>query len=214
MQKRLSSLLQAGPGEILPILPAPPRADAVPSVPQDELLSADSRRLFEAWQHWRGDRLLPHRADMDLVAISRLMPRLVVIDVKAPDAAIFRLAGTEIEQHIGQRLTGRSYIRMVPPERQQARGERTWRIATQPCAVLHHVACDWLSGQHSLLEAFGVPVLPDRAGEPVQILGVISRLPAPVWGRAEHITAMRSIALRLIDIGAGLPVLGASGSTG
>src|SRR3546814_3234720 len=95
------------------------------------------------------------RADMDLVSISRLMPRLAVIDVKAPDNALFRLAGTEIEHHFGERLTGRSYISMVPAERQQRRGELLWRIATQPCAVVQHVACDWRSGRHGVMEVFG-----------------------------------------------------------
>src|SRR3546814_12750200 len=103
------------------------------------------------------------RADMDLVSISRLMPRLAVIDVKAPDNALFRLAGTEIEHHFGERLTGRSYIRMVPAERQQRRGELLWRIATQPCAVGQHVACDWRPGRPGGMEGFGVPMQSGRA---------------------------------------------------
>src|SRR3546814_19582298 len=121
--------------------PAPGR-DAPGTAPANDMLSADSRKLFEAWQGWRGDRLLPRRADMDLVSISRLMPRLAVIDVKAPDNALFRLAGTEIEHHFGERLTGRSYIRMVPAERKQRRGEQLWLIDPQACAGVQPVACE------------------------------------------------------------------------
>lgn len=208
MNRIIQSLLHGEAGKIIPILPAPSvgsRRAPARATPADDMMSTDSRKLYEAWQGWRGDRLLPHRADMDLVSISRLMPRLAVIDVKAPDSALFRLAGTEIEQHFGERLTGRSYIRMVSPDRQQQRGELLWRIATQPCAVLQHVACDWQSGHHGVTEIFGVPVLPDRDGEPVQMLGVVSRLPPLVWDAKDHITAMRSVTLRFVDIGAGLP---------
>ena len=210
MNRIIQSLLLGEPGRIIPIRTAPARPGVSPGAtpagtPANDILSADSRRLYEAWQGWRGDRLLPRRADLDLVAISRLMPRLAVIDVKDPDTAVFRLAGTEIEQLFGQRLTGRSYIRMVPPERQKSRGELLWRIATQPCVVVQHIACDWQSGRHGVLEVFGVPMLADRDGEPVQMLGVVSRLPAPVWGEPDRIIAMRSIAMRFIDIGAGQP---------
>src|SRR3546814_18920611 len=77
------SLLHGETGKIVPILQAPtpaPGRDAPGTAPANDMLSADSRKLFEAWQGWRGDRLLPRRADMDLVSISRLMPRLAVID--------------------------------------------------------------------------------------------------------------------------------------
>lgn len=210
MNRIIQSLLHGEAGKIIPILPAPAvvsRRATARATPADDMMSADSRKLYEAWQNWRGDRLLPRRGEMDLVSISRLMPRLAVIDVKAPDSALFRLAGTEIEYHFGERLTGRSYIRMVPADLQPRRGELLWRIATQPCAVMQHVACDWQSGRHGVVEVFGVPVLPDRDGGPVQMLGVISRLPPVVWDAKDRITTLRSVTMRFIDIGAGVPAL-------
>jgi len=173
----------------------------------DAMLSADSRRLFDAWRQWRGNRLLPRRRDMDLVSISRLMPRLAVIDVQGPEQASFRLAGTEIEEKYGRRLTGRSYIKMVPAEQQRRRGELLWRMATQPCAGLQYAAYDWQSGERRELELFGLPMLPDRDGEPVQVLAVVNHLPSRRWGAVDNVVGINCRSLHFIDIGAGIPVL-------
>lgn len=200
----IRELLAARDGSSIPILRRPDAAARPEPSPLDGL-ATDSRHLFEAWKEWRGTALLPRRSAMDLVAISRLMPRLVVIDVHAPDHAVFRLAGTEIEEQYGQRLTGRSYVKMVAPERQQRRGELLWRVAQQPCGALQYVSISWASGRQRDLEFFGLPMLPDREGEPVQILGVFSRLPAPVWGRTDSVTGIRGLTLHFIDIGAGIP---------
>lgn len=208
MNRIIRNLLQGAPGTVIPIASAPPpmqgRQANSNARPQD-IMSDDSRKLFAAWQAWRGDRLLPRRADMDLVSISRLMPRLGLVDVRSAEQVTFRLAGTEIEQQFGQRLTGRSYLRLGPPERQKQHGELLWRIATQPCAMLQHISIDWQSGRRCVLEMLALPMLPDRDGDPVQLLGVVSRLPQRSWGETDRIVTLHSIMLRLIDIGAGLP---------
>ena len=173
------------------------------------VLSPESRQLLAAWQDWRGDRLLPHRRDMNLVSISRLMPQLALIELYGPDRAVFRLAGTELEQLYGATLTGRSYITMVPPERRRRRGELLWQIATRPCAAVQRSFLDWQSGRHHELELLCLPILPDDPGRPVQVLGIGSRMPQRPWGIREHandpVTAINSRRIDLIDIGAGLP---------
>src|SRR3546814_14006680 len=90
---------------------------------------------------------------------------------------------------------------MVPAERQQRRGELLWRIATQPCAVVQHVACDWRSGRHGVMEVFGVPLLADRDGEPVQMLGVVSRLPPLLWEAKDGIIPMHRPEERRVGTG-------------
>ena len=88
-----------------------------------------------------------------------------------------------------------------------------WRIVAQPCGVLEYVAFDWRSGRQGVLEIFGLPVLHDRDGEPVQMLGVISRLPPPrIWSEADSVVAMRRLSLQFIDIGAGVPAQDCSDS--
>jgi hypothetical protein len=181
------------------------------SAPPEEILTADSRTLFEVWQGWRGDRLLPRRADVDLAPLGRLMPRLALLEARSATDIVFRLAGTELERLYGRRLTGESYVTMVAPDQQASRGALLWRIAQQPCSCVQHAVFRWQSGQRSTLEIFGLPILSDRAGEPLQFIAVVSHLTprgwkAPGWGEVDPVIAMDSKTLRFIDIGAGLPV--------
>jgi hypothetical protein len=180
------------------------------SAPPEEILTADSRALFAVWQRWRGDRLLPRRADVDLAPLGRLMPRLALLEARAATDIVFRLAGTELERLYGRRLTGESYVTMVPPDEQASRGDLLWRIAQQPCSCVQHAVFRWQSGQRSTLEIFGLPILPDRDGGPLQFIAVVSHLTpqdwkAPGWGEVDPVVAMDSKTLRFIDIGAGLP---------
>ena len=92
-----------------------------PATDVEALMSGDSRHLLAAWKRWRGEHLLPHRRDMDLVSIARLMPRLVLLDVFSPQRMIFRLAGTEIESIAGMRLTGRDHILLAQPDQRASR---------------------------------------------------------------------------------------------
>lgn len=197
-------LLLNSPTTTLPNQPA-----TIGNSPPEDILSPDSRLLFAVWQGWRGDRLLPCRSDVDLAPLGKLMPRLALIEARSASDIVFRLAGTEIEQQYGRRLTGESYVTMVPPAEQQSRGTLLWRIAQQPCSCVQHAVFRWQSGQRSTLEIFGLPIRPDRDGEPLQFIAVISQLtPAgwkPVWGQTDPVIAMDSKTLRFIDIGAGLP---------
>jgi hypothetical protein len=67
--------------------------------------------LHDWWQSKRGDRPMPTRAELDPVELKAILADLVLIDVRpAPDgeghAFTYRLAGTEVDNRFGIRLTG------------------------------------------------------------------------------------------------------------
>lgn len=70
-----------------------------------------TRILLDWWQSMRGQRPMPARADLDPAALKSILPNLMLIDVR-PDVAaqdhVFtcRLAGTEIDNRFGIKLTG------------------------------------------------------------------------------------------------------------
>ncbi|MEK9970467.1 MAG: PAS domain-containing protein [Ferrovibrio sp.] len=177
----------------------------------ERLLSDDSRKLLAAWKSWRGTRLLPHRRDMDLVSIARLMPRLAILEVFSPQRMIFRLAGTDIETFTGQRLSGRNHIALAEPDFRASRGEFLWAAATQPCgAVALHGFMHPESGQPHQTESLALPILPDNAHDdpraPIQLICLASRLPMLETGQHVTATLERVAATRhFIDIGAGIP---------
>ena len=173
----------------------------------EALLSDDSRHLLAAWKRWRGERLLPHRRDMDLVSIARLMPRLVLLEAFSPQRMIFRLAGTEIETVAGLRLMGRDHIAMAQPDQRAARSRLLWGAATQPCGALaFHPILHPDSGRPHQIETFVLPVLPDTAEAPMQLIGLAARL--PVLEAGSHVTRPLEFAgatQHFLDLGGGIP---------
>lgn len=69
--------------------------------------------LFRYWDSIRGDRPLPNRCDFDPVAIPRLLPHLILVEVLRDDADgevadfRFRLIGTHVDERMNERYTGR-----------------------------------------------------------------------------------------------------------
>lgn len=179
-----------------------PRRSAV-----EAQLSEDSRHLLGAWKSWRGERLLPHRRDMDLVSVARLMPRLVLLEARGPQRMIFRLAGTEIEAVAGLRLMGRDHIALAQPDQRAARSRLLWGAATQPCGALaFHPFQHPDSGRLHQIETFVLPILPDDASAPMQLIGLAAHL--PVLESGSHVTRPLEFAgatQHFLDIGAGVP---------
>jgi hypothetical protein len=173
----------------------------------EALLSEDSRHFLAAWKRWRGRHLLPHRRDMDLVSIARLMPRLVLLEAFGPQRMIFRLAGTEIETITGLRMMGRDHIAMAQPDQRAARSRLLWGAATQPCGALaFHPISHPDSGRPHQIETFVLPVLPDDANAPMQLIGLAAHLPVVETG--SHVTRPLEFAgatQHFLDIGGGIP---------
>jgi hypothetical protein len=183
-----------------------------PATDVEALMSGDSRHLLAAWKRWRGANshntgLLPRRRDMDLVSIARLMPRLVLLDVFSPQRVIFRLAGTEIESIAGMRLTGRDHILMAQPDQRASRSRLLWGAATQPCGALaFHIVTHPDNGRLHQIETFVLPILPDDAGAPIQLIGLAAGL--PVLEAGSHVTRPLEFAgatQHFLDLGGGIP---------
>jgi hypothetical protein len=74
-------------------------------------LDNSSPLLVELHRYWsarRGAAFAPARRDIDPIDIPRLLPHLMLVDIVDGGARFrYRLAGTEIEQRVGCRMTGR-----------------------------------------------------------------------------------------------------------
>lgn len=198
--QNLRSLLDRQNGIALPV------ADTE-AFTADSLLSDDSRQFLAAWKQWRGNQLVPQRADMDLVSIARLMPKLALLDVFSPERAVFRLAGCDIENLVGMRLTGRDFVAMAAMEQRATRSRLVWQTATWPCGMLSfHALPHTGAGRAHHIEIFALPIRPNAAEAPMQVLAVASRLPGQQQGRSTKLLLEQTgVTQHCIDIGAGIP---------
>lgn len=72
-----------------------------------QLLHPGSRILFRHWESVRAERPCPNRGDMDLRAISKLMPWLAIVATdQRGTSPIFKLAGTAVCELFQSQLTG------------------------------------------------------------------------------------------------------------
>lgn len=72
------------------------------------------RELYGYWTNKRAGRPSPERADIDPTEIPRLLPHLILIDVRRePLDLVYRLVGTEVVSADGMELTGRR-VRDLP----------------------------------------------------------------------------------------------------
>jgi len=170
----------------------------------DDALSAESQQLIAAWNGWRGDKPVPHRRDMDLVSIARLMPQLILLEIFSSERAVFRLVGNDIEQLAGLRLMGRDYLQFVPADQRADRSRLLQQAVAHPFGLAAFYALRLPDDSRRMMQICILPLLANEAGAPPQLLGVASNLPSSRYGenRNLQVTALR---MHLLDLGAGLP---------
>jgi hypothetical protein len=62
------------------------------------------------WSRVRNGRGTPDQADIDPKALKRLLPFVFLLDARASDKLIYRLAGTTLCERYGGELRGRNYL--------------------------------------------------------------------------------------------------------
>ncbi|WP_119419935.1 PAS domain-containing protein [Desertibaculum subflavum] len=175
----------------------------------DDLRSPDSAVFIQAWNRWRGDRVLPSRSDFDLGSIKRLLPRVILLEIRSPTEATFRLAGTWITRVLGIELTGRNYLELGDPADRQERAALLFAEVAQPCGAVMIYPMQYASGRAAPVEVISVPVVGDAPSGPPLVFALLTEL-APT-GFAEPLAAevARQLPtgrqLRFFDIGAGTP---------
>lgn len=175
----------------------------------DDLRSPDSGAFIEAWNRWRGDRLLPNRRDFDLGSIKRLLPRVILLEIRSPTEVTFRLAGTWITRVLGLELTGRNYLELGNPADRQERAALLFAEVAQPCGAVMIYPMHYASGRAAPVEVISVPVVGDAPSDPPLVFALLTELAPTGFAEPLAAEAARQLPtgrqLRFFDIGAGTP---------
>lgn len=123
-------------------------------------------RLLRDWMGWRGDRLLPGRADFQPEDLRYLLGRLFLFDVVRGSAGLrfrYRLFGSDIAAYRGYDLTGR-FIDEHPDPDFASRAQLAYlRAAGEARPLWAKIDGVSGSGQHSRFEALILPLAEDGA---------------------------------------------------
>jgi hypothetical protein len=170
------------------------------------LRETDNIAFAEQWRRWRGDRLLPRRAALDLGSIRRLLGSVILFELLAEDIVIVKVAGTALREHYGYELTGKNYVELAPPARRATRCFRMWQSATRPCGsrlIREHKVP---SGRITHAEVVTLPLEADRDDAPRLLLTHVAPFTVHYeGGQAQPGTFDIAEDFVFLDIGAGVP---------
>lgn len=167
----------------------------------------------QLYQYWLGlpkpeGSLLPWKSSLDPAAIPKLLPRVVLHDLRQPGRSILRLVGTGMAEQYGFDPTGRDYIEYVAPERRASALRQLVRVAAQPCAMRVVIENVHASGKRIVDEALGVPFeADDGSGRFLLFVDEAIERPAFHDPRRKPLEILRVLEREFIDIGAGVPPL-------
>jgi hypothetical protein len=161
----------------------------------------------QAWLAWRGDRLLPRRADLDLCAIRLLLPTVMLFEVPKPDLMLVRVAGTGLREHFGFELTGRNYIQLAPPAQRATRQHRVWNSVRRPCGSRLVREHRLPGGKVTLAEVVSLPFDGDDPEAPRLLLSHVAPYSNRYEPNAEPAVETFGIAgdFTFLDLGHGVP---------
>ncbi|MBT3534273.1 MAG: PAS domain-containing protein [Rhodospirillaceae bacterium] len=173
----------------------------------DDIRTRECHLFAAAWQRWRGADLVPRRSMVQIEDIANLLHLVSVIEVKSPEVATFRLAGTALCDAMGIELTGLNYFDFTTPEERGPRSARTCHLVNRPAGSHFVFPIVYRSGRLVPTEVLSFPVLPEDSSAPPQLFALSmsmeeTRLEGTV---AETDQLPLPEGFQFVDIGAGVP---------
>ncbi len=164
------------------------------------------RRFLEAWQDWRGDKLLPDRKDVRPERLGPALEGVSILEYRGPDELNYHLASTLLNELLGRDRTGDNYALGPDPELAALRLHRHNLIRQTPCGMVALVDLKLPSGRVISLTTLTLPVRADCADQYDRAYVAADSHGARDWHDVQSI-AVLPIAHQVIavDIGAGEP---------
>jgi len=149
--------------------------------------------------------LIPPRSAFNPSDIPRLLPNMVIFELKSDEECLFRLVGTAGVDRAGFNAQGQNYFKMFPENIRRACARNMNCLFTQPCGSIGLQIETYANGETATVEAVSFPFL-DNAGNRLIIAAATEvntdKLTLPGQG---EVALDRWPEHRFLDIGAGIP---------
>jgi hypothetical protein len=129
------------------------------------------RSLFDYWNALRGDRPMPRRADVDPVAIPKLLPNIVMYTALPEGGYAIRLVGEEVARYAGRNATGEAAGAIMPPRAREILVEILDAVVADRSPKFRLGKAHWQPDKgHREFEACFLPLSADDEGSVAIIL--------------------------------------------
>jgi hypothetical protein len=139
-----------------------------------ELRDPDLCALYEYWNARRGDRPMPRRADIDPMAIPKLLPHIMMYNV-LPDGEGYtiRLVGEAVVGFVGRNATGQPAGAALPPRAAALLHEILDEVTTQRLPRFRAGTAHWQPDKsYRAFEACFLPLSARGEGVDIVLCGI------------------------------------------
>ncbi len=177
----------------------------------DAYSSLSSAGQFEAMlAYWR--RLqkeeggIPRRSSLNPVAIRDLLPFIFLLERRAPDDLLVRLAGTALDAISPMPMTGANYLDLCPEETRPMVSDMVTAVVTHPCGHRFKREATFHNGKSHQITTLSLPMTSED-GECRYMVGVSASktdlLPSNI--EPGRYVAVKILQSEFVDLGFGIP---------
>jgi hypothetical protein len=155
-----------------------------------------TRDLYHYWNARRGRRPAPERAEIDPIAIPRVLADTFLLGADAEGELVFRLAGTRVCALFCRELKGEPFVSLFDRPSHAAAAELIAAVGGEALPTVAGVAGAFDGGSLDL-ELLLLPLC-HRGRTDARLLGVLAPIETSVWIGARPLTALSIGAFRHI----------------
>lgn len=181
---------------MLTLANAPDRLDEAPN----------GQTLLSVWQQWRGDRLLPTRANALPEDLRSVMSAISILEIEARERIMIRMLASDIETFAGRTRKGENYADLARPEDREERIERHQRLVNTPCGAISTLTVMPEAGRTTTFTSLYLPLAADSRSKPAFLYAAVDIRSDKSWEQLPmHVSTPLADVFDYIDIGYGLP---------
>lgn len=156
-----------------------------------------SRSLYRYWNEVRGDRIAPHRFEIEPSRIAELLPETFILETVDEAHLRYRLAGTRLVDQFGQDFRGANFLTLWDGRDRTAVMEKLATVTDCGAAVVIVTEAFCQRGRKATFEFVVLPLIHTH-GAIDRLLGAASCANLPDWIGREPLVRQRLIDARII----------------
>ncbi|MBL6954454.1 MAG: PAS domain-containing protein [Alphaproteobacteria bacterium] len=162
--------------------------------------------LLQAWIGWRGDGLFPMVDAVKPEDIGSALSCMMVLEAKARDKIMIRLAGTQFHQILGREITGENFVDLAAPHQRETRMEHYSNYVSYPCGAKWSADIVKSNGNHTSVQGIVLPVGPREPGNSMRMYAAMDFTNDTKGSRDETLSMIPPARdITYLDIGCGAP---------
>ncbi len=165
------------------------------------------REFLTIYEEFRGDKIAPTRADLDLRRLARMLPDITIMERSAPGSVIYRLMGTAVAERLGADLTGHNFLNYLDVTERNRIDLGVALVTQQPCGTFAIYQNAYASGLKVRAESIALPLDTGSGKPPFLNISLHSSQSMISFGQEQDASVIGTQWLDgvVIDLGWGIP---------